>query len=158
MIVRTAVAVALAVGLVAVSVPVVERARVDHSTATIAGEVERLERSAVALAAGNEVVPDDGPPARTRVTLSLPIRSWAESGVDTLRIPNGTGGPDVEWTATGGATRTRTFPDVRLSGPAEGLTIDDGGRQRLVLSLERRGDDRTVVVRRSGAGGAGAGA
>lgn len=158
MIVRTAVAVALAVGLVAASVPVVERARVDHSTATIAGEVERLERSAVALAAGNEVVPDGGSPARTRVTLSLPIRSWAESGVEAVRIQNGTGGPDVEWTATGGATRYRTFPDVRVSGPADGLAIGEGGRQRLVLSLERRGDNRTVVVRRPDADRAGAGA
>lgn len=154
MIVRTAVAVALAVGLVAVSLPVIERARVDHSGAAIAGEVERLERSAVALAAENEVVDDGGPPARTSVTLSLPGRSWTDSGVGSLRIPDGSGGPDVTWRATDGARRNRTVGDVRLTGPPGGLVLGDDGRHRLVLTLEARDDERTVVARRPSAGGA----
>lgn len=148
MIVRTAVAVALAVALVAVSMPVVERARVDHSAATVAGELERLERSAVALTAENDVVRDDGPPARTTVALSLPGKSWAHSGVERLRIPNGTTGTDVTWQATGGPVHNRTYPDTRLSGPPGGLVVGEAGRQRLVLALESRGNTPTVVARR----------
>lgn len=148
MIGRTVVAVALAVGLLAVSLPVVERARVDHSTATIAGELERVERTAEALAARNDVVPDDGPPARTRVTLSLPVRSWGDSGVDTVRIPPEVDGPDAVWTAGGGDQRRRTFPDVRLRGAGDGLVLGDGGRQRVVLALREGDAGRTVVVGR----------
>lgn len=152
MIVRTSVAVALAVALLAVSLPVAERARVDHSTATIDGELERVERSAVALEAENDVVSDNGPPARTRVTLRLPVRSWADSGVGTVRFPEttaGSDGPDVIWAAAGGDRRNTTFPEVRLTGPPGGLVVDDGGRQRLVLALERAAGGRTVVVRRA---------
>lgn len=150
MIVRTVVAVGLAVALLAVSLPAVERARVSHSEAAIAGEVERLERSAIALAADNEVVPDDGPPARTRVTLSVPRRSWGDSGVDTLRIPPSADGPDAVFRAADGDRRTRTFPDVRLRGPPGGLALGDGGRHRLVLALREGEGGRTVVARRPG--------
>lgn len=149
MIVRTTVAVALALGLLAVSLPVVERARVDHSAAAIAGEIERLERSGSALAAANEVVPDDGTPARTRLTLWLPRRSWGDSGVDFVRFPAGTDGPDVIWRAGDGAVRRHTAPEFPLSGPPGGLVLGDGGRHRLVLELRDGDDGRRVVVRQS---------
>lgn len=157
MIVRVAVAVALAAALLAVSLPEIERARVDHADARIAAEVDRLERVATALAADNDLVPDGGTPARTHLTLHLPERSWGASGTEAVRIPPPDADADVVWRATDGETRQRTVPDVELAGPPDGLVLGEGGRHRLLAELRRSEDGRTVRVRRPEPGAAGGG-
>lgn len=149
MTIRTAVTVALAAALLAASLPAVERARVVHSDARVAGEAERLERAATALAAENDAVTDGGPVARTHVTIRLPERSWGDSGVVEFRVPHRDREPDIRWQVEGGEPRRRHVPDVRLVGADEGLALRAGGRHRLVVELRRDDGGRTVVVRRS---------
>lgn len=148
MIVRVVVAVALAAALLAVSLPVVEDARVDHGDSRIASEVKRLERVAAGLATENDLVPDGGTPARTALTLHLPERSWGTSGTDVFHVPNESADADVVWAVTDGQSRRRTLSGVSLDGPPSGLVLHEGGRHRLVAELRRGEDGRTVRVRR----------
>lgn len=145
MTIRAAVTVALALGLVGASLPAVEQARLQHAESRVAGELDRLERAATALAAENDLV--GTPPARARLTLYLPHSSWGSTGLASLRLPPTANGTDVRWAAGGGRSHARRF-DVRLAGDGGGLAIEDGGRHRLVLELHRRDGRRTVVVRR----------
>lgn len=146
--VRTVVTVALAAAILAASLPAVDRARVQHADARVAGEVERLERAARALAAANDPVGDDGQPARRHVTLRLPIGSWGATGLERLYVPPPAGTADVRWRVRGGETRSRHLADLHVAGPPEGLSVDDGGRRRVLLELCVRDGRRTVVVRR----------
>lgn len=150
MTIRTATTVALALAVLAASLPAVEDVRRSHANSRVHGELDRLERVAGDLAAENEVVPDQ--PARTRLTLTLPRGSWGSSGLATLSISAGTTGHDVEWVIDGGPTRKRQL-SVRLAGAGDGLRLDAGGRYRLVLELRQRGGERAVVVTRPTAAG-----
>lgn len=146
MTIRAVVTVALAAAVLGASLPAVERVRVQHADARVAGEVERVEQAARALAARNDPVPT-GTPARHRLTLRLPVRTWGSSGLERFRVPP-RAAPDVTWRVRGGDTRSRHIPDVRLAGPPGGLAIDHGGRERVVLELQKREGGRYVVVRR----------
>lgn len=148
MTIRAAFGVALAAALLAVSLPAVDQGRVAHSDATVAGEVARLERVATALVAENDPVAVDGPPARTRVILRLPERSWGDSGVAAFRVPDGGNRTDVVWRVNGGEQRRRRLPGVRLVGADGGLVLRDGGRHRLVVERGDAAGEPTAIVRR----------
>lgn len=148
MTIRTVVTVALAAAIVAASLPAVERARVQHADARVEGEVERLERVASELAATNDPVGGDGPPARRHVTLRLPVKSWGATGLEWFRVPPPANSADATWRVRGGERRSRHLPAVGLAGRGDGLTVGDGGRQRIVLELRVRDGRRVVVVRR----------
>ena len=143
---RVAVTVALALALLAASLPAIELARVQHSEARIAAEVQRLDRAATALAAESDAV-ETGQSARARFTLHLPSRSWGDSGVGQFRILPGCTTRDVVWSARGGRQQSHRLSSVSLAGATGGLRIADGGRSRLVLELRRQGDRRLVIVR-----------
>lgn len=143
MTVRTAVAVALAVAILAASLPAIQSARVTHADARIEAAVADLERAATALAAENAVVASD--PARRRLPLTLPRRSWASSGTALLDVSPTPGGLDVTWLAAGGSRTNRTFDDVSVQARPS-FAIETGGRHRLRLTLERRAGHRVVVV------------
>lgn len=147
MTIRAVVSVALAAALLAVSLPAVDRARIQHADARIAGEVDRLETVARSLARENDLV-DHGPPASAGVTLHLPTQSWGASDVVGFRIRPPGATRDVSWRIRGGEQHARRLSGVTVAGPPTGLVLRDGGRHRLVLELRRRGGDRTVVVRR----------
>lgn len=149
MTIRTVVTVALAAAILAASLPAVERARVQQADARVAGELERLEQVARALVATNDPV-TEGTPARQRVTLHLPVRSWGSAGLELFRVPPPGPGPDPEvtWQVRGGRPHARQLPRIRLAGPSDGLTIGDGGRQRVVLELRTLDERPAVVVRR----------
>jgi hypothetical protein len=141
--IRTAVAVALAVAILAASLPAIQAARVQHADARIEAAVADLERTARALAAENAVV--GTAPARRGISLSLPTESWASSGTAVLDVPPAPAGTDVTWRAGGGSTTNRTFDDVSIvARPA--FTLETGGRHRLRLALTRRAGQRVVVV------------
>ena len=148
MTIRAVVTVALAGALLAASLPAVDRSRVQHADARVAGEVERLAAIARSLDAGNDLVRGDGRPAQRRVTLHLPVGSWGASEVATVRIPPPEVSADVVWQVEGGERHRRLLDGVSLAGPPDGLVVRDGGRQRLRLALRERADRRTVVVSR----------
>ena len=144
---RVAVTVALALALLAASLPAIESARVQHSEARIAAEIQHLDRAATTLAAENDAV-EAGQPARARLTLHLPSRSWGDSGVEQVRFPPACATREVVWSARGGRRQSHRVSSVALAGAAGGLVIADGGRSRLVLELRRERGRRLVVVRR----------
>lgn len=147
MTVRVAFTVALAVALLAASVPAIDAARVQHSEARVTTELQRLDREATALAAENDAVAG-GRPASARVTLHLPSRSWGERGLEEFRILPGCVTRDVVWRVRGGTTQSYRASPVPVAGPTDGLVIGDGGRYRLVLELRRQRGRRVVVARR----------
>ncbi len=153
MTIRTVVTIALATALLAASLPVVERTRVQHANARVAGEVERLETVARSLASENDLVHGDGQPAHVRLTLHLPVESWGASAVETVRLPPPGEPGDVTWQVAGGEPQQRTIEGVAVAGPPGGLVLADGGRQRLRLELRPRNGQRTVVIRRPPAAG-----
>jgi hypothetical protein len=148
--VRTAVAVALAIAILAASLPAIQSARVDHADARIEAAVADLERTAGALAADNAVVETD--PARRWLSLQLPTETWASSGTAELDVPPDPGETDVRWRAAGGPTRNRTFEDVAIAArPA--FRLETGGRHRVRLTLTQRAGRRVVVVSHPATGG-----
>jgi len=155
--VRAAVSVALAAALLGASMPAVDRVRVQHADARIEGEVERLQTVARSVARSNDVVGDGGSPARARVTVHLPVRSWGASQVTEFTVLPPGDGAAVRWQVRGGERRHRTLNGVALAATGEELTVHEGGRQRLVLELRRLDGERTVVVRRPDTVGEGAG-
>jgi len=153
--VRAVVAVALAAALLGASLPAVERARVQHADARVAGEVERLETVARSLTTSNDVVRGDGPPARARMTLHLPRRSWGSRTLSAFRVPPPASNSDVTWQVRGSDRIDRDLPDVDLAAPPDGITLREGGRHDLVLELRRHDGDRIVAIRRPATGGSG---
>lgn len=147
MTIRTVVTVALAAAILAASLPAVERARVQQADARVAGELERLEQVARALVATNDPV-TEGTPARQRVTLHLPVRSWGSAGLELFRVPPPGTNPAVIWQVRGGRPHSRQLPGIQLAGPPGGLAIGDGGRQRVVLEFRTLDERPAVVVRR----------
>lgn len=148
MTIRATLTVALAAALLAASLPVVDRARVNHADTQVASELERLEQTAAALATRNDPVPAGETPARVAVTLHLPSRSWGSAGLDRLRFPPPGGDATIRWRVEGGRAREIRPSPVAIVGPPSGLTVAEGGTRRVVLELRVREGRRTVVVRR----------
>ncbi|MFT4923559.1 MAG: hypothetical protein ACI8XM_002786 [Haloarculaceae archaeon] len=155
---RVVVAVVLAGALLAVSLPVVETARIDHAETRVATALDRLDVRATRLDDRNDPTRPGLSGARRTLTLHLPSRSWGSAGLDYLAIP----GPDGEiprqgasadaritWRVTGG-NRSAHRPSLRLVGPEGGLLVRQGGTRRVVLTLARVDGQRTVVVSRPG--------
>ena len=157
MTVRAAVSVALAVALLGASMPAVDRVRVQHADARIEGEVNRIQTVARSLSRANDVVGDGGSPARARVTVHLPVRSWGASQVSEFTVLPPGNRRDVQWQVRGGERRHRTLDGVTLAATGAGLTLHGGGRQRLLLELRRLNGERAVIVRRPDTAGRGVG-
>lgn len=172
---RAVLAVALAAAIVAVAVPAVEDARVDHADASLRDDLRRLRRTAVALAASSDPVPVGARGARATVTLRLPGQGWHAPRVAYVAVggvPPPVGGPSAGgpsrpgvtdpaggdvfvWRVAGGPRHVLRVPvDVRTvadGGPAadpEALVLRDPGRRRLALRLVRVHGRPVVVVRR----------
>lgn len=151
--IRTAVAVALAVALLAASLPAIDTARVQRSDAEIRDELDDLVGEARALAATNDAVGAGGS-ARRVVTLRLPTAGFASAGTGQVRLaaprpgrPAGTTGSALSWRADGGANHTVRPDGVPIRRPGgDPLIVENGGRREVVLSLVERGGDRVVVV------------
>lgn len=155
---RTVLAVALAVSVLAVAMPGVEHARHERTARHVRGETGALVDAAESLLARDEVAPVGEPGARRVVTVTIPRAGWDAAALDYLAIGGSPGSP-AEGSATTGvvAFRIRDRPERRVRvpvqlAPAGGnpLVLREAGDHRLVLSLRRPGDHRVVVVRRFG--------
>lgn len=144
---RTVLAVLLASALLAISMPVIDSARVTHAETQTETSLQRLDGAATALTEANDVVPEGQSGARRYHTLSLPRESWGSAGLDALRFPPPSSKRRLAWRVTGG-NWTTAATSARLVGPPDGLTLRGGGRTRLVLTLEERRGRAVVVVNR----------
>jgi hypothetical protein len=144
---RTVLAVVLASALLAVSMPVVDSARVTHAETRTETALQRLDVAATALTDKNEVAPDGRSGARRYHTLALPRESWGSAGLDALRFPPPSTERRPVWRVTGG-NWTTAATSSRLVGPPNGLTLGEGGPTRVALTLaEHRGHSVVVVSR-----------
>jgi len=146
---RVVVAVALAVALLGVAMPVVETARVEHADARVGAELDELIATATLLEERNDPAPPGVDGARRTVVLSFPGPSWATASVDSLVVP----GPadqqppgTITWRVAGGHESTR-YASVPLVGPPGGFVLKRGGRQEVVLELASRDGRQVVLVR-----------
>lgn len=141
--IRVVLAVAVAAALLGLAMPAAEDAGRTHSDARVAAELDRIERAARTLRARSGTAAH-GQTARRTLTVTLPARTWAHPGLETLSVPGPDGNRRAVWRVDGGTTQRRRLPPW-LVGPPGGFTVREGGPQRIVLRL--RGD--RVVVRRN---------
>lgn len=161
---RAVLAVALAVALLAASLPAVDRAQRDHADSQVRSQLERLATAARALAARNDPVPVGNAGATRTVTLRLPARGWRSTGVAYVAIGGvpenaATDTPDgdvLAWRLAGGPPRVARLEGVAIHTVSDGRVAPDGrplvvrepGRHRVELSLVRRRGRPVVLVRR----------
>lgn len=161
---RAVLAVALAVALVAASLPVIDRARRDHADARIQSQLERLSSVARELATNNDPVPVGAAGARRTVRLHVPGRGWHTTGVAYLAVggapgedtPETAGGDVLAWRLPGGPRRVRriegvdlrTVVDGRVASDRRPLLVRGSGRRTVQLALVRHRGRPVVLVRR----------
>lgn len=141
---RTVLAVALSLALLAVSLPLIDAARVAHADGTVERSLDRLDRAAASLLDASDPVPAGVSGARRRLTVRVPVETWASAGLDRLSIPAVGSDIPLSWRVDGGDTQSYV-PSAPLVGPPGGLTLRDVGQTTLLLRLRRR-DGRPVVV------------
>lgn len=142
-VVRTVLAVVLAVALLAASLPAVEDARRRRSADLVGAEVESLSRDLGRFASVNDAT-RDVPGARLVVAIRLPGRSLSSVPVALFALD---GEADaVEYRLHGGRNRRRSLPvDLRVAGDGTRLEVGEPGPHRLRFSF-RLIKSRPVVV------------
>jgi len=131
-----------------VSLPVVDSARVTHAERSVDTTLQRLDAAATELAAGNDALPPGRAGARRQHTLRLPRRSWGSAELESLRFPAPSAEQPVRFRVAGGQETAARF-SVPVVGPPGGLTLQSGGRHRVVLRLQQREGRPVVVVSRA---------
>jgi hypothetical protein len=147
-IVRTVLALVIAAALLAVSMPAVTDARLDHTEATVRAEVQGIERAMRSLRATDDpVAGGDGP--RRQVTLTVPERSWTDSGVRDLVVrPGNESGLCVRWRLRGGRTGTTRVGSGPVTVAGSPLRFGTAGRHSVVVSLTAGPSGPRISVRR----------
>lgn len=143
--IRAVLAVALAVALLSVALPLVDEGRVDRSATRLDAATGRLERAARSLLAHEDPTPPGVAGARRLVSVRLPVRSWTSVRA-TLRID---GDDDaVAYRLAGRRPHRTVLRGVDLRTPDGPVVFESPGRHRISLSLIRH-DGVGVVVRRA---------
>jgi hypothetical protein len=156
-VIRVLLTVTLAVAVVAVSAPGIERAGVQRSDEAVRSVVDHLVTQARALDADSDAVPGDLASARRVVELDLPERGAARAGLAELRLApprvEGADGTRVTWRVEGGTRHVARVEGLALRPPGRGrgaVVFETGGDQRVVLELVRTEGRRVVLVNRRG--------
>lgn len=141
---RVVLTVAMASTLLAISMPAVETARVQHSDERVATEVERVTSTAERLATRNDLPPPNTDGARRELTLRLPSDSFGTAGLDVMTVRTADRAEYsgvVRWRVDGGTEQVRhvTAVDLDVAGK---LTLQGGGRHRLRLVHQPDGSVR----------------
>lgn len=142
--IRAVLAVALAVALLGVSLPAIEKAGRAHSDARVTTQLDRVESAAETLRRRSAAA-RQGDTARRTLSLALPERTWAHPGLARLTVPPPGKGGCATWRVEGGPTHSRRLLGGDLVGPPGGLTLREGGTRKVVLLLRPNG---TVQLRR----------
>ncbi|QZP39152.1 DUF7311 family protein [Halobaculum magnesiiphilum] len=135
--IRVVLAVVMATALCAASLPAVETARVERTTAALDRVPERIDRAALSTLAAEPArrsATGSAPTARRVVSFSVPGGSLAAARVRALALCSGDElGTAVFVHAVGDGAPSRTALSAPYDLPAGGIALD--GRQRVSLSL-----------------------
>lgn len=142
--IRTVLAVVLAVALLAAAVPAVEEGRTARTATHLDRVGDRIERAARSLRAHEDPTRPDVAGARRVVRLRLPTRSWTAADA-SLWIDGST--DRIGYRIGGRPPRGRTLRGLDLRTPTGRVVLDGPGPHRLALSLVLA-DGVGVVVRR----------
>ncbi|GAA0194036.1 hypothetical protein GCM10009000_003920 [Halobacterium noricense] len=152
--IRVVLAVAMAAALCTASLPAVDTARVERTTAALDRVPERMDRAALSTLAAEPARPSatgSAPTARRVVSFAVPGGSLAAARVRALALCSGDEqGTAVFVHAVGDAEPSRTALSAPYDLPAGGIAL--GGRQRVSLSLvpvitETDGSERRIRLR-----------
>lgn len=157
--IRLVLAVALAVALVAATLPAIEKARQDRGRVAAERSLDRLAAAASDLTARDAAVRPGARGARRVLRLCLPRRSWTRAGVTALALTATDGaGTRVGYRVGDGREVERRLPvalwpldgdATHADGTEEGPTLSlSPGCHRLVLAAVRRDGAVGVTVRR----------
>lgn len=141
MVTRVLLAVTLSAALLAVSLPVVETARTDRTTAKLDRAVERVNEAGSSLLAKDEA----GAGARRVVPISLPPASPTAAGV-TRFIISCHDACAIRYQLRSGTSHASRL-SLPLSTPAGNVVFSTPGTHRVTLGLERENGRRVVTVR-----------
>jgi hypothetical protein len=141
-VIRVLLAVAIAMALLAASLPAVETARTDRTAAELQRTAERIERAGAALLADEAA--DAG--ARRVVEITLRARSLTTAGVERFAVSCGESCA-VRYRLHGGTRGTHRLGSLPLSTPAGPVVFSRPGTHRLVLGLTGNRNERLVTVR-----------
>lgn len=144
--IRVAVTVALAVALLAASLPAIEYAAAERSDARVRAAIEDLDAAATDLARSEEATPGTAG-ARRVVTVRLPRRGATTAAVERVVVT--AANRSYRYRVAGREPRTvhGTVPVYPVRG--EPLELRAPGEHRLVLRLVEVGGDRRVVIERA---------
>jgi len=125
-VIRVVLAVALAVALVGVSLPVAERVERDRNAALATNELQDVARTADRLAADNDPVKRDGSPARMVLVVAPPTPTVTDGGRIIVADHR------LVWAPATGDNRS-IEPAVDLAVPAGPIVLARDTRLRLTL-------------------------
>jgi hypothetical protein len=156
--VRTLLTVVVATALLGASLPAVEEARADRTTARLDATATRLSDAAAALVAADDPVPSGERGASRTVVVALPAGGFADARADYLSVgglPNDSRPTTVGYRVDGAPPR-RLDAGVRFFVGERPLVLPPG-RHTLRLTLVRRGGHVGVRVHVDGYADTGAG-
>jgi hypothetical protein len=159
-IVRTLLAVAVAVALVGMSQSAIESAARERTATLVGEEVDRFVDRARSLVDTDDAV--SGPGSRRIITLPLPARDRTVAGVEQLVVhplagaeapATAANASAVSWTVRGGTRHWRAIDGLSVrTRDGKPLPLREPGAHRLVLSLGGSNANPRVLVRRYGRG------
>lgn len=162
--IRVVVAVAVAAALLSASLPAVETARVDRTTAAVERVPDRIDRAALSALAGEPERRSSlgsAPTARRVVSVAVPGGSIGTAPVRSLSLcPGVERGTAVLIHAVGDAAPSRTTLSAPYDLPNGGIALDRSRRVFLSLvpvSADSGGGERRIRVRLVDRSSAGAG-
>ncbi|ELY48566.1 DUF7311 family protein [Natronolimnohabitans innermongolicus] len=151
--IRYVLAAILAVAILAVAVPAVDRAASMNAERTIDASIADIDDAASSLTAHDEPTPGSHPDPKRIVTVSLPDRSLTTAGVDHVEIvPHDSGEfSTARYVLSDGTTREATIDERIVHREPDGdepVELGGSGEQQLLLTLQTDADDDPVVVAR----------
>lgn len=129
--IRVVLAVLLTVGLLAVSLPAVDRAAAERTARVVETDVERMERATNDLLAAEDPTAPGVAGARRVVALRVPAAPLGRTGAVVVVEPGDPG--RVFYRFDGNPPRNRSL-GVPIRTPDGPIRLDAGGRYELALS------------------------
>lgn len=151
--IRYVLAAMLAVALVALSIPAIERAGSMNSERQLEASLAAIDDEATALMEREEPTPAGHPDPTRVVDVTLPRNSLTTTGVDHLELaPRENGNyTHARYVFDDGTTREATIDEPIVGADPEttrSTEFGGSGEQRLALVLLTDGDGEPVVVAR----------